>query len=405
MSERQIMLYLHVHQPYRVSPYSAFDIGMRHDYFRNVDEVSNEQIFRKVAEKSYLPTNRMLLELLQTQPKFSLSLSITGTFIEQCEAWGADVLMSFQELIATGRVDIVAETYHHSLAFFYSRFEFEKQVLMHREKVRELFGVSPQVFRNTELAYNNHIGEWADEAGYKGVILEGWDEILGWRSPNYVYNPPNTNRVKLLLKNYRLSDDIAFRFSNQDWAEWPLTAPKYISWLDAIDQNEKLINLCMDYETFGEHQWEAHGIFEFMKTWIPEWLQNDSNRFVTASEAVADNESTGTLSVDRTVTWADSERDLSAWLGNSMQQEALRHLYDLEEDVLRSGDHALMADWRMLQTSDHVYYMCTKWFTDGDVHAYFSPYDSPYDAFIYFMNAVRDLRYRLMQPSSAEGVS
>ena len=243
MSGRSIMLYLHVHQPDRVSPYSAFDIGTRHDYFRDDDAVSNEAIFRKVAEKSYLPTNRMLLELLNTQPKFSLSLSLTGTFLEQCERWGADVLRSFQQLVATGRVEIVAETYHHSLAFFYSRFEFEKQVLMHREKVQALFGVKPRVFRNTELAYNNDLAQWADEAGYAAVIAEGWDEVLGWRSPNYVYRPVRSSRTRLLLKNYRLSDDIAFRFSNQHWAQWPLTSEKYIGWLDAIDEREPLINL------------------------------------------------------------------------------------------------------------------------------------------------------------------
>lgn len=404
MSQRQIMLYLHVHQPSRVSPYSAFDIGMRHDYFRDVEAVSNEAIFRKVAEKSYLPTNRMLLELLRTQPKFAVSLSITGTFLEQCEAWGHDVLRSFQELVATGRVEIIAETYNHSLAFFYSRFEFEKQVLMHREKVQTLFGVTPRVFRNTELAYNNELAEWADEAGYHGIIAEGWDEVLGWRSPNYVYTAPGAKRLKLLLKNYRLSDDIAFRFSNQQWAEWPLTSEKYISWLDAINDDEKLINLCMDYETFGEHQWEAHGIFDFMNTWIPNWLESDDHAFLTASEAVSQYEPADTVSVERTVTWADTERDLSAWLGNSMQQEALRHLYDLEDDILRSHDQKLISDWRLLQTSDHVYYMCTKWFTDGDVHAYFSPYDSPYDAFIYFMNAVRDLRWRLMQIATQEDI-
>lgn len=403
MSERQIMLYLHVHQPSRVSPYTAFDIGMRHDYFGASEQVDNEKIFRKVAEKSYLPTNRMLLELLQTQPKFALSLSITGTFLEQCEMWGQDVLRSFQELVATGRVEIIAETYHHSLAFFYSRFEFEKQVLMHREKVQELFGVTPRVFRNTELAYNNELAEWAEDAGYHGIIAEGWDEVLGWRSPNYLYTAPGAKRLKLLLKNYRLSDDIAFRFSNQQWTEWPLTSEKYVSWLDAIDENEKLINLCMDYETFGEHQWEAHGIFDFMNAWVPKWLESDDHRFVTASQAVAAHPVAGELSVERTVTWADTERDLSAWLGNSMQQEALRHLYDLEEDILHSRDHELTSDWRMLQTSDHVYYMCTKWFTDGDVHAYFSPYGSPYDAFIYFMNAVRDLRWRLMQIAVREG--
>lgn len=400
MSSRQIMLYLHVHQPHRISPYSAFDIGMRHDYFQDDESVSNERVFRKVAEKSYLPTNRMLLELLQQNPNFALSLSITGTFLEQCERWGLDVLRSFQELIATGRVEIVGETYHHSLAFFYSRFEFEKQVLMHREKIQSLFGVRPQVFRNTELAYNNQLGEWADEAGYTGVIAEGWDEFLGWRSPNYVYKAAGTRRLRLLLKNYRLSDDIAFRFSNQGWPEWPLTSDKYLSWLGAIDEREQLINLCMDYETFGEHQWEEHGIFDFMRTWIPEWLKDESHSFVTASQAAVSQEPADEVSVERTVTWADTERDLSAWLGNSMQQEALRHLYELEEDVLRSRDSELISDWRNLQTSDHVYYMCTKWFTDGDVHAYFSPYTSPYDAFIYFMNAVRDLRFRLMQVSA-----
>lgn len=404
MSNRQIMLYLHVHQPHRVSPYSAFDIGMRHDYFRDVESVNNEKVFRKVAEKSYLPTNRMLLELLRQQPNFALSLSITGTFLEQCERWGADVLRSFQELVATGRVEIVAETYHHSLAFFYSRFEFEKQVLMHREKIQALFGVTPRVFRNTELAYNDQLGEWADEAGYAGVIAEGWDEFLGWRSPNYIYKAAGTRRLKLLLKNYRLSDDIAFRFSNQGWLEWPLTSEKYLSWLEAIDEKEQLINLCMDYETFGEHQWKEHGIFDFMETWIPTWLKDDGHRFVTASEAVASQEPADEVSVPRTVTWADTERDLSAWLGNSMQQEALRHLYDLEEDILRSHDQELIGDWRNLQTSDHVYYMCTKWFTDGDVHAYFSPYQSPYDAFIYFMNTVRDLRFRLMQVSEQRGL-
>lgn len=396
MSQRQIMLYLHVHQPHRISPYSAFDIAMRHDYFRYEERVDNEGIFRKVAQKSYLPTNKVLLELLQQNPKFSLSLSITGTFLEQCERWGDDVLRSFQELVATGRVELVAETYYHSLAFFFSRFEFEKQVMMHREKIQKHFGVTPKVFRNTELSYNDEVGRWADEAGYKAVIAEGWDEVLGWRSPNYVYSVPGARQAKLLLKNYRLSDDIAFRFSNKAWPEWPLTREKYIGWLNAVDENEKLINLCMDYETFGEHQWAEHGIYDFMRAWIPEWLQDDGHLFVTASEA-ASLESAGDMSFPRTVTWADSERDLSAWLGNSMQQEALRHLYELEDDVLHSRDMDIITDWRALQTSDHAYYMCTKWFTDGDVHAYFSPYSSPYDAFIYFMNAVRDLRWRLMQ--------
>lgn len=402
MSQRDIMLYLHVHQPHRLGRYTVFDTGTRHDYFETHGDdqhMSNRTILDKVAEKSYLPMNRLLLELLTTHEQFKVSLSITGTFLEQCERWRPDVLRSFQELVATGKVDIVAETYHHSLAFFYSRFEFEKQVIMHREKIRELFGVEPKVFRNTEFSYNNELGMWADEAGYKGILTEGWDPVLDWRSPNYVYQPQGTSRTRLLLKNYRLSDDIAFRFSNKAWNEHPLTKEKYSSWLEAADENEKLINLCMDYETFGEHQWESSGIFDFMREWVAHWLGSPDHRFITASEAVAQHEPVGELDVPYTITWADTERDLTAWLGNKMQQEALRLLYELEDDVLRTSDENLIADWRKLQTSDHVYYMCTKWFSDGDVHAYFSPYDSPYDAFLYFMNALRDIRWRILEHS------
>lgn len=396
MARRDIMLYLHVHQPFRVGRYSAFDTGLNHYYFSATERADNEQIFRKVAEKSYLPMNRLLQEMLDAQPKFKVSLSLTGTFLEQCEMWGGDVLESFQRLVATGRVEIVAETYYHSLAFFYSRLEFEKQVAMHREKVQKLFGVTPTAFRNTEFAYNNDLGKWADAAGYKAILAEGWDPVLEWRSPHYAYRPPETENISLLLKDYRLSDDIAFRFSNRNWAEWPLTSEKYVGWLNALREEEELINLCMDYETFGEHQWDEHGIFDFMKHWIPRWLDHGEHQFVTATEAAERHQPAGTISAEHTITWADMERDLSAWLGNSMQQEALRHLYDLEDDILRTRDIDLIADWRKLQTSDHVYYMCTKWFTDGDVHAYFSPYSSPYDAFIFFMNALRDLRWRIM---------
>jgi len=403
MSQRDIMLYLHVHQPHRLGRYTVFDTGTRHDYFESHgtdgQHMSNRAILDKVAEKSYLPMNRLLLELLNQHEHFKVSLSITGTFLEQCEWWRPDVLRSFQVLVATGKVDIVAETYHHSLAFFYSRFEFEKQVIMHREKVRELFGVEPKVFRNTEFSYNNELGMWADEAGYKGILTEGWDPVLDWRSPNYVYQPQGTARTRLLLKNYRLSDDIAFRFSNQAWSEHPLTKEKYSAWLEAADERETLINLCMDYETFGEHQWESSGIFDFMHDWVAHWLGSPEHRFITASEAVEQHEPVGELDVPYTITWADTERDLTAWLGNKMQQEALRLLYELEDDVLRTSDENLIADWRKLQTSDHVYYMCTKWFSDGDVHAYFSPYDSPYDAFLYFMNAIRDIRWRILEHS------
>lgn len=393
-----VVLYLHVHQPFRVTPYSVFDTGDRHDYF-DVDDPSspqnNETIFHKVARKSYIPTNALLKELLIAHPDFRISMSITGTFIEQCERWAPDVLKSFQELVATGRVDIVAETYYHSLAFFYSRFEFEKQVTMHREKIVSLFGVTPTVFRNTELAYNNDLAAWAESAGYKGILAEGWDPVLGWKSPNYVYQPHGTSNIKLLLKNYRLSDDIAFRFSNRDWPEWPLSADRYFSWLPH-GGDDQVVNLFMDYETFGEHQWESTGIYDFMRHIIDLVSNAPDLEFMTVSEAAA-LESRDTVSMPQTVTWADTERDLSAWLGNRMQQEALRHLYDLEDAILRTSDLQLITDWRKLQTSDHVYYMCTKWFKDGDVHAYFSPYDSPYDAFLYFMNALRDMRWRVLE--------
>lgn len=392
-----IVLYLHVHQPYRISPYSIFAAGHDHGYFddhRAQPSAGNESILHKVAEKSYIPTNTMLLELLERYPDFRLSLSITGTFIEQCQAWAPEVLQSFQQLVATGRVEIVAETYYHSLAFFYNRVEFERQVMQHRETIQSLFGVTPKVFRNTELAYYDAVGQWADEAGYQAVLTEGWDPVLGWRSPNYVYQPPDTSRVKLLLKNYRLSDDIAFRFSNRHWNEWPLTVDKYLQWLPHSD--EQVINLFMDYETFGEHQWADTGIFEFMKSLVGRVYETGWYDFATVSEA-ASKDARDVVPMPHTVTWADTERDLSAWLGNAMQQEALRCLYELGDVVIASGDNQLIDDWRKLQTSDHVYYMCTKWFRDGDVHAYFSPYDSPYDAFLYFMNAVRDMRWRILE--------
>lgn len=400
MSHRGITLYLHVHQPWRVRKYSIFDTAEHHDYFdeKATDtDRNNEKVFRKVTEKSYKPMNALLEKLLHRHPEFKVSLSITGTFIEQAEQWDPEVLESFRRLVATGQVEIVSETYYHSLAFFYSLPEFERQVRMHKEKIRDLFGVETQVFRNTELAYNDSLAKWADEYGFKGILAEGWDPILEWRSPNHLYRPAGTHDIALLLKNYRLSDDLAFRFGNRAWESWPLTADTYSDWMHAATDNAPLVNLFMDYETFGEHQWADTGIFDFFESFVGKWLENPENTFYTASEAIDANEPAGEISMPHTVTWADTERDLTAWLGNSMQHEALRHLYVLEDDILRSGDLALIADWRKLQTSDHVYYMCTKWFTDGDVHAYFSPYESPYDAFLYFMNAVRDVRFRLME--------
>jgi alpha-amylase len=397
---RTICLYLHVHQPYRIRPYSIFDTGASHLYFNdqrpNVD-TNNEFIFRKVAEKSYLPTNEVLQELLDTHDQFKLSLSITGTIIDQMESWGPDVLDSFKRLVATGKVEIVAETYHHSLAFFYSRSEFEAQVRKHVEKIEALFGVTPTAFRNTELAYNNDIAYWADQSGYRAVITEGWEPVLGWRSPNFVYQASYTDQIRLLMKNYKLSDDIAFRFSNQAWEGWPLTADKYVHWINSLPPEQQLINLFMDYETFGEHQWEHTGIFDFLRSFAGEFLRFEDHKFMTISEAAAKLEPVDYVDVPHTITWADTDRDLTAWLGNPMQHNAIMDLYKLEAAIHETQDPILLEDWRKLQTSDHFYYMCTKWFSDGDVHAYFSPYTSPYDAFMYFNNAVHDLRYRIAE--------
>ncbi len=399
---KAIVLYMHVHQPYRVRHYTIFDAGSNHDYFDAPyhDRTSNEQILHKVAEKSYIPTNKRLLGLLNTHPEFKLSLSITGTVLEQLEKWSPKALSSFQELTATGRVEIVAETYHHSLAFFYSRPEFEMQVDMHRRKVQELFGQTPQVFRNTELAYNNDLAYWADKAGYKGILAEGWDKVLHWREPNFVYQPTYTDNIKLLLKNYKLSDDIAFRFGNQNWSEWPLTADKFAGWLnDSGDATN--FNLFMDYETFGEHQWHETGIFDFLDHLPREWLKTEGNSFMTVSEVIDSFPPVDRVDVPQTTTWADTERDLSAWLGNNMQLSAINAVYDLQDAILDTHDLVLIDDWRKLQTSDHFYYMCTKYFNDGDIHAYFSPYENPYEAFTAYMNAYHDLKFRLLEKGVA----
>lgn len=401
VDRRGITLYLHVHQPWRVRDYTVFDTAYNHDYFDEPDRTSernNRMIMEKVADKSYRPMNALLEKLLHQHPDFRLSLSISGVFIEQALEWAPDVIDSFRRLVDTGRVEIVAETYYHSLAFFYSRDEFERQVDMHRDKIREVFGVETRVFRNTELAYNDQLAKWADDYGFDGILAEGWDRVLEWRSPNYVYRPVDTERIRLLLKNYRLSDDLAFRFGNRAWSEYPLQVGKYDQWMrEAFGDDAPLVNLFMDYETFGEHQWEDTGIFGFVEHFVAKWLEDDTHTFYTVSEALSAQEPAGEISMPDTVTWADSERDLTAWLGNAMQHEAMRHIYALEQDVMRSGDMQLIGDWRRLQTSDHPYYMCTKYFNDGDVHAYFSPYESPYEAFLNYINALRDVRYRVFE--------
>ena len=394
---RAICLYLHMHQPIRYREYSIFDVGNNSNYYNDHFDgrQSNERIFKKVTEKSYRPMLNLLWRKMQKHPDFKISLSITGTWLEQAERWAPELIDQIRQMVNSGQVEIIGETYYHSLAFFYDLAEFEQQVGLHSAKIQELFGVTPQAFRNTELAYNDELARWAESKGYHVILAEGWDKILGWRSPNHVYRPAGCEHLKLLLKNYRLSDDIAFRFSNRNWRAWPLTVAKYQNWIDLDCLRGNLINLFMDFETFGEHQWKETGIFDFMDHFIDSWLAEYENKFVTVSEAADLYEPADEISMPETITWADTERDLSAWASNAMQGSATDDLYHLRQSILATHDSALIADWRRLTTSDHVYSMCTKYWHDGDVHAYFSAYASPYESFMYYMNVLRDIEYRL----------
>ncbi len=394
-----VSLYFQVHQPLRIKKYRIFDVGHDHEYFNDESEtkLNNKKILHKVARKSYLPANKVLLKLLKKHPELKLNYSFSGVLLDQLVESAPEVLESFKELIDTGRVEVLSETHHHSLAFFYSKNEFEKQVAQHKKLIKKLFGVTPQIFRNTELAYTNELAHWADKKGYKAILAEGWDPILGWRSSDFIYRPKGAKNIKLLLKNYKLSDDIAFRFSEKSWSDYPLTADKFGRWVSAINGNGHLVNLFMDYETLGEHQWAEDGIFDFLSAMPEEILKNPDNTFVTLSEAVEKYPIMDEIDVPHIVTWADSERDLSAWTGNAIQNSAIRFIYDMEDGILATKNKKIINDWRKLQTSDHFYYMCTKWFADGDVHKYFSPYESPYDAFISFMNVAKDLEFRVRQ--------
>jgi alpha-amylase len=386
-----VCFYFQVHQPYRIKHYRIFDVGKSEDYF---DDEKNRKILLKVAEKCYNPATKMLLRMLQKYPEFKFSFSFSGTVLEQLEKYSPETIELFKKAVKTGRVEILSETYYHSLAFLYSKEEFLKQVNLHNRKIKRLFNYTPKVFRNTELIFNNELANFIEGLGYKGILAEGADHILGWRSPNFVYKSVNSN-IKVLLKNYKLSDDIAFRFSSREWKEWPLTAEKFSQWVSAVNGNGTNINLFMDYETLGEHQWEDTGIFHFFEKLPEEILKHQDNKFKTPSEIIDSHEIVGEIDVHLPVSWADIERDLSAWMGNSMQTSSLAKLYAFEKEIQKSKKKGLIEKWRKLTTSDHFYYMCTKWFNDGDVHKYFSPYDSPYDAFMGFMNILEDIQIRL----------
>jgi alpha-amylase len=394
-----ICLYAQVHQPWRLRRYRVFDIGSDEAYF---DDELNARLLRRVAEKCYLPANRLLAEQIRASDgRFRLALSLSGTLIEQLARWAPDALQSFQDLVATGGVEILGETHHHSLASLADPDEFAAQVRRHGRTVARWFGASPTVFRNTELIYWDELAPAIQRLGFKGVMVEGARHVMDWRSPNYVYEAPLAPGLRLLPRNYQLSDDVGFRFSLHEWDGWPVTADKYADWV-ARSPGES-VNLYVDYETFGEHQWAETGIFEFLRHLPGECLRRGVG-FVHPG-ALATRVPRATLSFARPTSWADVERDTSAWLGNRIQQAAHQRLYGLRRAVLASGDADLLERWRKLSTSDHVYYMCTKWFADGDVHKYFSPYPSPYDAFVAFMNVLQDLEQRLAgQPADRPAV-
>jgi alpha-amylase len=383
-----ICFYFQVHQPCRLRHYTFFDIGGDHHY---EDDAQNGEILNKVAEKCYLPANAILLDLLkQYRGDFRIAFSISGTALDQFEQFNPAVLDSFKRLADTGCVEFLNETYHHSLAFIFSVPEFREQVELHRQRIFKLFGQKATTFRNTELIYSDAIAHEVESLGYTAILAEGADRILGWRTPNAVYRPEGCRNLRLLLKNYRLSDDIAFRFSSREWPEYPLAAAKFARWVHQLDNAGEAINLFMDFETFGEHQWEESGIFDFLKM-IPECILADPKFcFRTPAEVALAAPPVPSLSVPQFVSWADVERDLTAWMGNDMQNDALRSVYELEGRVRARNRKDLFKTWRRLQTSDHFYYMCTKWFADGDVHKYFNPYSSPYDAYINYMNVLTD---------------
>lgn len=390
---KNICLYFQVHQPFRLKRYRFFDVGKDHYYY---DDYMNKHILKKVANRCYLPTNELLYNLLtEFDGKFKISFSLTGIFLDQLELYAPEVIASFKKLAKTGHVEFLAETYSHSLAAMGSPEEFAAQVNMHREKIKSMFGLTPVVFRNTELVYSDTIGEQVSKMGFKSMLAEGAKHVLGWKSPNFLYYNVIDPRLKVLLRNYKLSDDIAFRFSNQSWNEWPLKSETYHQWLKGTPANEDFVNLFMDMETFGEHQPVESGIHQFLEHLVRGIVRDPETGFAFPSEIAEQHQAVGPLSVPYPSSWADEERDLSAWLGNEMQKEAFKKLYSLRKLVLQANDPELTKDWAYLQASDHLYYMSTKFFADQSVHNYFNPYNSPYDAFINYMNILSDFIIRL----------
>ena len=388
---KTVCLYFQVHQPWRLKTYRFFNMGNDHNY---LDDFTNRAIMQKIARECYLPMNALLLSLInENKGAFKVSFSVTGSAVEQFKVYAPEVLESFKKLAETGCVEFLGETYSHSLSSLASADEFKNEVKLHSKMLKEEFGVKPAAFRDTELIYSDNIAKMVEDLGFKTMLAEGAKHILGWKSPNFVYTDANDNKLRLLLRNYKLSDDIAFRFCNEGWSEWPLTADKFAGWVAA--ETGDVVNLFMDYETFGEHQKASTGIFDFFKALPAAMLATGEIEFATVSEASKKLQPVAVLHSPYAMSWADEERDVTAWLGNDLQNEAFAKLYALAPKVKKAKNKDFEYVWHFMQNSDHFYYMATKWFSDGDVHSYFNPYGSAYEAFINYMNVLSDFDIEL----------
>lgn len=402
----KVCFYFLLHQPYRITDVSVLDLGSERDYFWRDHYNQNQEVFLKVADKSYRPMLGLLLDLVRKYPNFKFAFSTSGVFLEQAQLWAPDILKLLKRLCKyRDQVEILGENYYHSLASLYSPTEFVRQVIKYEALIHDLFKIEPQVFRNTEMIYSDEIAKQVAALGYAGMLTEAVDRYLLGRSKTAVYRSNSNPTLALLLKHAQLSDDIAFRFSQKSWESWPLTADKYLTWLNTYAPTDN-IGLFMDFETFGEHQWADTGIFDFFKELINLGAKKRQLYFINPRDELVPRLSQKKrqswlnklpiYQVNEPISWADVDRDLSAWRSNVLQADTLKHIYDLEKKVIAKGDEKLLLDWRKLQTSDHFYYMCTKYFADGDVHAYFSAYNSPLEAYRRFCIVLADLQERCL---------
>jgi alpha-amylase len=390
---KTVCLNFQIHQPFRYRKYRFFDIGNDAYYY---DDFANETIMRKAADQCYLPTNKIILEqIMKHKGKFKVTYSLSGVVLDQFKLYAPEVIDSFKQLAATGCVEFLSETYANSLVSLADGDLFESQVKAHDDLIENLFGQRPKVFRNTELIYSDEIGDLVQRMGYEAMITEGAKHILGWKSPNYLYCNALNPRLKVLMRNFRFSDDLSFRFSNKAWNEFPLTAEKYAGWMSSLPKEEEVITIFINYETFGKLQPKSSGIFDFLKNLPNAILKTGELNFSTPSEVINDLQPVSAIHVPYPISWADEERDLSAWLGNELQKEAFDKLYELKDRMKSCTNVTMLKDWDYLQTNDHFYYMCTKFFSDGEVHKYFNPYGTPYEAFINYMNILSDFKIRL----------